>query len=57
MEETPSVKVTKNVDVSDTDTGSDSIESYEEQVTKSTKGYNPKGDTFEVVPIKKLTLK
>jgi len=48
MEETPDVKVTKDVDVSDTDT--DSTESYEEQVTKSTKG---KGDAFEVVPIEK----
>jgi len=43
MEETAGVKVTKDVDVSDTDTDGDSTESYEEEVTKTTKGYNPKG--------------
>ena len=53
MEETAGVKVTKDVDVINTDTDGDSTESYEEEVTKTTKGYNPKGDTFEVVLIEK----
>ena len=52
-EETTDVKVAevKDVDVSDTDT--DSIDSYEEQVSRCTKVSNAKGDTFEVVPVEK----
>ena len=45
------MKVTelKDVDVSDTDTDSDYVESHEEQVPKnSTKGSTAKCDTFEI---------
>ena len=47
------VKVTKvkDVDVSDIDTDSDSVKSYEEQVLNSTKGSTARSDTFEVVPV------
>ena len=42
-------------DVSDTDTDSDYVESYEEQVPNSTKGSTARSDTFEVVPVEKCT--
>ena len=51
-EETPDVKVTdvEDANVSDVDTDSDSIGSYEEEVIK---GSSAKSDTFEVVPTEK----
>ena len=55
-EETLDVKVTdiEDVNVSDIDTVSDSIGSYEEEVPNSTKGSSSaKSDTFEVVPTEK----
>ena len=55
QEEISDVKVAeiKDVNVSDTDTDSDSVESYEEQVQNNTKGSTARSDTFkfEVVPI------
>ena len=44
------------LDVSDTYTDSDYVESQEEQVPKNnTKGSTARSDTFEVVPIEKCT--
>ena len=42
-------------DVSDTDTDSDYVESYEKQVPNNIKESTARSDTFEVVPIEKYT--